>query len=330
MRISILMACAFLLVASFPGQASAQGVIIKDGLAFSEGPAWDGARYIYFSDIPKNQILRHDTETGDTEVFIEDSGGANGLWVAPDGSLFACEGGRRAVARYLLPSKERQVMFEKSEEHKFVIELGEDSTLELDLSDENGVGTITGSGSEPASISTPFYLGDGRRLSQPNDLWMDADGGIYVTDPVYGPVENREIETEDVHYIAPGKKVAITAATDLVRPNGIIGTPDGKTLYVADHGDGKTYAYDITGPGKLENRRVFAEHGSDGMTLDPEGNLYLTDGKTLRVLNPQGAQIRTVEFPEQTTNVTFGGKDGRTLFITCANSLRSMEIPVAE
>ena len=285
MRISILMACALLAAAAFAAEAHAQGVAVKDGLAFSEGPAWDGERHLYFSDIPRNQILRHDTETGDTEVFIEDSGGANGLWIAPDGSLYACEGGRRAVARYLLPSNERQAVFELSE---------------------------------------------GRKLSQPNDLWMDADGGIYVTDPVYGAVEDREIETEDVYYLAPGEKVAFTAATDLVRPNGIIGTPDGKTLYVADHGDDKTYAYDITGPGKLENRRVFAEYGSDGMTLDPEGNLYLTDGKTLRVLNPQGAQIRAVEFPEQTTNVTFGGKDGRTLFITCANSLRALEIPAAE
>ena len=116
--------------------------------------------------------------------------------------------------------------------------------------------------------------------------------------------------------------------TDLVQPNGIIGTPDGKTLFVADIKAGKTYAYDIQVDGALTNKRLFCELGSDGMTLDAEGNLYLT-GKGVSVFDKSGMKIEQIDVPEPwTANVSFGGKDHRTLFITASTGFYSIKLRV--
>ena len=114
--------------------------------------------------------------------------------------------------------------------------------------------------------------------------------------------------------------------TDLSQPNGIIGTPDGKALFVADIRARKTYAYDIQPDGTLTNKRLRCELGSDGMTLDTEGNLYLT-GRGVIVFDPGGKQIAHIDVPERwTANVSFGGKDHRTLFITASTGLYSIEL----
>ena len=108
---------------------------------------------------------------------------------------------------------------------------------------------------------------------------------------------------------------------DLKQPNGVIGTPDGKTLYVADIGAKKTYAYDIRPDGTLANKQLFCELGSDGMTIDNEGNVYLT-GKGVTVFDKTGQQIEHIDVPEGwTANVCFGGADRQTLFITASKGL---------
>jgi gluconolactonase len=115
---------------------------------------------------------------------------------------------------------------------------------------------------------------------------------------------------------------------DLVQPNGIIGSPDGKTLFVSDIRAGKTWAYDILPDGRLTNKRLRCELGSDGMTLDVEGNLYLT-GKGVMVFDKNGKQIEHIEVPENwTANVSFGGKDHQTLFITASKGLYSIQLNV--
>ena len=100
----------------------------------------------------------------------------------------------------------------------------------------------------------------------------------------------------------------------LKRPNGIIGSPDGKTLFVADPGAGKTYTYKVEDgeEGALSGKKLFVESGSDGMALDNKGNLYLTSG-TVQVYNPGGKKIADLKFPERPSNVCFGGKSGKTL-----------------
>src|SRR5205814_6827125 len=116
------------------------------------------------------------------------------------------------------------------------------------------------------------------------------------------------------------------AADDLKQPNGIIGTPDGKTLYVADIGAKKTYRYTIKDDGSLADKQLFCEQGSDGMTLDNQGNVYLT-GKGVTVYDKQGKKIHQIDINEPwTANVSFGGKDRDTLFITASKAVYTLKM----
>jgi len=121
---------------------------------------------------------------------------------------------------------------------------------------------------------------EGKKLNGPNDLWVDPKGGIYFTDPFYKREywsrTEKEIEKENVYFLSPDKKKLTVAASDFVRPNGIVGSADGKTLYVADINARKTYSFKINDDGTLTDRKLFAEMGSDGMTTDNKGNVYLT------------------------------------------------------
>lgn len=172
---------------------------------------------------------------------------------------------------------------------------------------------------------------NGKLLNGPNDVWVRPDGGAYFTDPFYkrpywkrGPGEQG---AQAVYYVSPDGKVTRVDA-DYKQPNGIVGTPDGKTLYVADIGAGKTYAYDIQPDGSLKNRRPFCPQGSDGMTIDDEGNVYLT-GKGVTVYDKAGKKIDQIDVPEGwTANVCFGGKDMRTLFVTASTGLYAVKMRV--
>lgn len=174
----------------------------------------------------------------------------------------------------------------------------------------------------------------GKLLNGPNDVWIRPDGGLYFTDPLYA----RDYWTRDkamqqdgqhVYFLAKDAAVPVRVATDLRQPNGLIGTPDGKKLYVADIGGRKTYAYDIQADGTLANKRLFCELGSDGMTLDAEGNVYLT-GRGVTVFDKTGKQIEQIPVPEGwTANVTFGGKDRKLLFITASKGIYGIHMRVA-
>jgi len=173
---------------------------------------------------------------------------------------------------------------------------------------------------------------NGRKLNGPNDLWIDRKGGIYFTDPFYrrrywnrGPMEQ---DGQHVYYLYPDRKKLIRVTDDLVQPNGIIGTPDGKLLYVADIGARKTYVYSINADGTLSNKKLFCSMGSDGMTIDNEGNIYLT-GRGVTVFNSAGEKIEHIDIDAGwTANVCFGGKDKQTLFITAQTSLYSVRMRV--
>ena len=174
---------------------------------------------------------------------------------------------------------------------------------------------------------------DGKKLNAPNDVWAHPDGGLYFTDPFYKrdwwDYKERPQDGEHVYFLSAAGKTLKRVTTDLVQPNGIIGTPDGKTLFVADIRAGKTYAYDIQPGGTLANKRLHCELGSDGMTLDTEGNLYLT-GKGVIVFDKIGKKIEHIPVPEGwTANVSFGGKDHQTLFITASKGLYSIRTKYA-
>jgi len=168
---------------------------------------------------------------------------------------------------------------------------------------------------------------DGKVFNATNDLWIDPEGGVYFTDPRYGGA-NEEQDGEHVYYILPDRSKVIRVIDDMVRPNGIIGTPDGKKLYVADPGADKTYKYTINPDGTLSNKKLFAEEGSDGMTIDGEGNIYITSD-AVKVYNKQGELIESINVPERPSNVCFAGKDNRTLFITARTSIYSIRMRVS-
>jgi len=170
----------------------------------------------------------------------------------------------------------------------------------------------------------------GKLLNGPNDVWLRPDGGLYITDPYYkrdywkrGP---KEQGSEAVYYLAPDLKTLTRVVDDMKQPNGIIGTPDGKTLYVSDIGGHKTYVYDVQPDGSLRNKKFFCDLGSDGMTLDDEGNVYLT-GNGVSVFDKTGKLIERIEIKQPWTgNVCFGGKDRHTLFITASNCVYTLSM----
>jgi gluconolactonase len=173
---------------------------------------------------------------------------------------------------------------------------------------------------------------NGKLLNGPNDVWVAPDNSIYFTDPLYkraywkrDPAPQQDMQA--VYHLSADRKTLKRVAEDLTQPNGIIGTPDGKTLYVADIGAKKTYVYDVQPDASLANKKLFCEMGSDGMTLDDKGNVYLT-GKGVTVFDKTGAKIRQIDVPNEgwTANVCFGGKDNQTLFITASKSLYAIKM----
>lgn len=166
---------------------------------------------------------------------------------------------------------------------------------------------------------------NGSLLNGPNDLWIAPDGGIYFTDPFYRRPwwDHKEMpqEKQCVYYLKPDHKTLVRVADDLQQPNGIIGTKDGKTLYVADIRANKTWSYSVADDGTLSGKKLFCELGSDGMTIDKKGNIYLT-GKGVTVFDKTGRLIGNIAVPENwTANVCFGGKNRKILYITASKGL---------
>ncbi|SCD21987.1 Sugar lactone lactonase YvrE [Proteiniphilum saccharofermentans] len=172
---------------------------------------------------------------------------------------------------------------------------------------------------------------EGKHLNGPNDLWIAPNGDIYFTDPYYhrNYWEEGHTEVQDrrgVYHLSRDGAIS-RVIDDYKQPNGIIGTPDGKTLYVADINDGKIWKYEIRPDGSLSGKTFFAPKGSDGMTIDERGNIYLTMGKVW-VYSPDGELRQEIEVPESPSNVCFGGKDRDILFITARSSVYTLKMNV--
>jgi len=181
------------------------------------------------------------------------------------------------------------------------------------------------------SILAEHY--NGTLLNGPNDLWIDNKGGIYITDPFYQrPWWNHNKKPQDaqcVYYLSPGGTELIRVADNLQTPNGIIGTPDNKLLYISDIDAGKTYSFEIMPNGHLTNQKLLFEKGSDGMTLDELGNIYITNSDGVTVFDKEGNQIDQISIPEGwTANVCFGGKNRDKLFITASKSVYLLDMKV--
>ena len=261
--------------------SEAKPVKLAGGFKFTEGPAVAANGDVYFTDIPNNRIHKWSVSEKKLSTFAEESNGANGLYFADDGSLYACQGNAKRVVAY------------------------------------------TPDGSDTSSLAKRY---DGKKFNKPNDLWIDAKGGVYFSDPNYG---NKELSQDGMHvyYIQPGNGDVVRVADGFKTPNGLIGTPDGSMLYIADIGDGKIYRYAIQEDGTLKERKLFCESGSDGMTLDQHGNVYLTAG-SVKVFSPMGEQIADLKFPERPANVVFGGKELKTLYVTARTGFYSLDMAV--
>jgi gluconolactonase len=277
-----------MLSAQVPIAPGAELKLAASGYQFTEGPAADATGNVYFTDQPNDRILKWSVATGQVTDFMKPAGRSNGLYVDREGMLIACADEKGQLWRIDPVSKQITVLLDQFGEKLF-----------------NG----------------------------PNDVWVDPTGGMYFTDPFYKRPywQNRDQPDQAkqrVYFLPKGAKVPRIADESLVQPNGIIGSPDGKLLYVADIGAKRTYQYQIAADGALTERKLFYEMGSDGMTRDEAGNLYLT-GKGVTVFDKTGKKLGEIAVPESwTANITFGGKEMKTLFITAMDSLYTIEMSV--
>jgi gluconolactonase len=173
---------------------------------------------------------------------------------------------------------------------------------------------------------------EGHLFNGPNDVWLTPAGNMYITDPYYQrdywARKKSDLDGEKVYYIPKGTLKPVIVVADMKRPNGIVGTPDGKTLYIADAGAGKTYRYTINKDGSLSDKTLFVSQGSDGMTLDEKGNVYLT-GRGVTIYNPQGKRLAQIPIAEPWTgNICFSGKNKDVLFLTASKAVYTFQMKV--
>ena len=275
-------------------------VRLADSYSFTEGPATDARGNVYFTDQPNNRIYRWDCESGEITLFTDQSGRSNGMYFDAQGNLIACADMDNQLWRFDMRSTSGRL---------------------LPQGRKNG----------QAEILITDYRG--RLLNGPNDVWISKDGGYYLTDPYFKRdywtrSPERQQPVEGLYYLAPGSKQLLMLDSTLNQPNGIVGTPDGKHLYVAEAKENRILRYDILTDGSLTNRQVFANMGSDGMTIDDRGNIYLT-GDGVTVFNKDGQKIAHFPIPEDwTANVCFGGKEHNILFITASKSVYTLKMLV--
>lgn len=265
---------------------NAELVKVQDGFEFTEGPAVNRFGDVFFTDQPNNRIHKWNALSNEVSVFKEDAGRSNGMYFMLDGTLIACA----------------------------------DNKNELWAFDKDGNHTVWISAFK------------GKKLNGPNDLWVRPKGGIYFTDPLYvrpyweGREKVSEQDGQNVYYLSADKTELFTVTEDLTQPNGIVGTPDGKFLFVSDIAAKKTYKYEMREDGYLINKTLFCEMGSDGMTIDDRGNVYLT-GDGVTVFNRSGDQIAHIPVPAKwTANVVFGALDRKTLFITAMDAVYTLQM----
>jgi gluconolactonase len=201
-------------------------------------------------------------------------------------------------------------------------------TREGDLLAAEGEGKRISRRSRDGGVTTVTEGIAGKPFLSPNDVLVDANGGIYITDP--GPRPVVPGRTAYVYYLPAGAKEPIVIDDQIARPNGVTLTRDGKTLIVNDTLGPTVYAYDVQPDGSVKNRRTFAqlrdipegkESGADGMALDREDRVYVTTVAGVQVFDAAGKYLGTIKVPRQPANAGFAGPDKRVLYITAREGL---------
>jgi gluconolactonase len=292
--------------------SSQPDVTVATTVAFTEGPAQGPDGLIYFTDVASNRILRLNPQTRKHDVFRADSNRANGLLFDNQGRLIACEGS--------------------------------------DAAQNNPRVTRTDLKTRKVEIIAASF--EGKSFNAPNDVTIDAKGRLYFTDPAPDATSQaaadprNAIGTPGVYRIdTDGKISRLLGPPETEWPNGLVISPDDKTLYLieANKVEGGTRAiraFDLSAEGTLSNARVhynfYPGRSADGMAIDVQGNLYAAAGLHRRrgthetldtrcgvhVISPQGKLLRLIPIPEDTiTNTAFGGPENKTLYITAGKTL---------
>ncbi|MEZ6046728.1 MAG: SMP-30/gluconolactonase/LRE family protein [Planctomycetaceae bacterium] len=261
------------------------------GFEFTEGPATDGKGNLYFTDIPNDRINLVDAE-GKLSVFLEPAGHCNGLMFDQQGLLYACSMDGALIS----------------------------------------VNTAT---KEVTPLAPEF---EGKRFNAPNDIVLDKTGGIYFTDPRFRAPDPWPQTVEAVYYRAADGTVK-RLIEDRIAPNGVILSPDETKLYVIPSKETTMFVYPVEAPGQLGAGSPFCElaqpeditrrGGGDGLTIDTNGNLYITSSLGVQVFSPDGTHLGNIEFPQQPANCTFGGPENKTLYVTARTGLYSVQMEVA-
>lgn len=256
----------------------------------AEGPVWfHESGYLLLSDIGKKQRMKWSPQEG-MQLDLANSNAANGMTRDLQGRLIICEHMTQRVVR-----------------------------RELD-------GTVT--------VLADKYKG--KRLSRPNDVVVKSDGAVYFTDPDKPIFTKVEQDFAAVYRLSPDGKTLDLLCSDLIAPNGLCFSPGETTLYINDTQVGIIYAYDVQENGLIGTRRIFAilkdERAGlvDGMKVDLEGNLYCTGPGGVWIMAPDGRHLGTIALGEgkRATNLAWGDKDWRTLYITTTRELCAIRMKV--
>lgn len=259
---------------------------VATGFGFTEGPVWDPAGFLYVSDETLNKIFRVYVSDGRKEELIA-LGDPDGNTYDHRGRLVDCASVLRAIIAV-------------SKDGKY-------------------------------GILADGY--EGKKFNSPNDVILGPDGALYFTDPTLDlpPGEKQELPFQGVYRLDPNGKVRLLTK-DLTQPNGLAFSPDGKRFYVDDSEQRNIRVYDVGPDGSLVNGRIFGnELGEqndgvpDGIKVDEQGNLFVTGPKGIWVWDTQGNHLGTIVVPEQPANLTWGGKDLHTLYITATTSVYRLE-----
>src|SRR5262245_17387014 len=298
------------------GLVSAETKVVPGTIVcFLEGPAVDADNNVFFSDITGNRIMKLDS-AGKLSVWRADSGRTNGNCFDAQGRLISCEGGEQGIGRRRMVRTDMKT------------------------------GQVT--------VLTARY--DGKRYNSPNDCCVDAQSRIWFTDPRYGPDRSDlEMDVEAVYCIdGAGQVTRKLTQKEVDRPNGIAVSPDDKTLYVIDShpkigGNRKIWAFDLATDGSLSKQRLVYDfgkgRGGDGMRVDVDGNLWVAAGINrprgnagesldvpagVYVISPAGKLLGRIPIPEDViTNVAFGGRDRKTLYVTAGKTLYRFPVKVS-
>ena len=289
--LSLIVLCAAMVGAAAAQEFPGAGKVSKvhGGFQFTEGPTYDG-KHLYFSDIPNDRIMRTDLK-GNLETFMESCGHCNGMMFDGNSKLIACRMDGELISI--------------------------DTASKL--------------------VKSLLSKYQGNRFNACNDLVIDKTGGIYFTDPRYRAPDPWP-QAKEAFYYRSNKGEVTRLGDDLAAPNGIILSPDEMTLYVVPSMQKQVYAYSVKSPGMIANKRVLYEikqpaekenSGGDGLSIDVQGNLYLTTDLGVQVVSAQGKLLGILLFPEQPANCSFGGREMKTLYATCRTGLYSVEMPIA-